>query len=107
MGIWLYATVAFAVTAVLKLTLRPLAFRLRLTDKPGGRKHHTGEIPLVGGIAMLIGILVTAMVASGLYGGQLRSPAGHPLVSLTLPAGVDLWNVARDAITRSSTEPIY
>jgi UDP-GlcNAc:undecaprenyl-phosphate/decaprenyl-phosphate GlcNAc-1-phosphate transferase len=63
MGIWLYSTLAFAVTAVLTLALRPLAFRLRLTDKPGGRKHHTGEIPLVGGIAMLIGILVTAMVA--------------------------------------------
>jgi UDP-GlcNAc:undecaprenyl-phosphate GlcNAc-1-phosphate transferase len=63
MGIWLHATLAFAVTAVLTLALRPLAFRLHLTDKPGGRKHHIGEIPLVGGIAMLIGILVTAMVA--------------------------------------------
>jgi UDP-GlcNAc:undecaprenyl-phosphate/decaprenyl-phosphate GlcNAc-1-phosphate transferase len=52
---------AFAVTAVLTLTLRPLALRLHVTDKPGGRKHHSGEIPLVGGIAMFIGILVAAM----------------------------------------------
>jgi UDP-GlcNAc:undecaprenyl-phosphate GlcNAc-1-phosphate transferase len=63
MAMWLSATLAFAVTAVLTLALRPLAFRLHLTDNPGGRKHHLGEIPLVGGIAMLIGILVTAMVA--------------------------------------------
>ena len=63
MAIWLHATLAFAITAVLTLALRPLAFRLHLTDNPGGRKRHLGEIPLVGGIAMLIGILVTAMVA--------------------------------------------
>lgn len=47
----------------LTLTLRPLAFRLNLTDKPGGRKHHIGEIPVVGGIAMFIGILVSVMIA--------------------------------------------
>src|ERR1700730_7598114 len=63
MSIWLHATLAFAITAVLTLALRPLAFRLHLTDNPGGRKHHMGEIPLVGGIAMLIGILVAAMAA--------------------------------------------
>jgi UDP-GlcNAc:undecaprenyl-phosphate GlcNAc-1-phosphate transferase len=49
---------AFAATTVLTLTLRPLALRLHLTDKPGGRKRHSGEIPLVGGIAMFIGIIV-------------------------------------------------
>ena len=63
MAIWLHATLAFVITAFLTLALRPLAFRLHLTDNPGGRKRHLGEIPLVGGIAMLIGILVTAMVA--------------------------------------------
>src|SRR5438270_5236371 len=37
------AALAFAVTVVLTLTLRPLAL-LRITDKPGGRKRHIGEI---------------------------------------------------------------
>jgi UDP-GlcNAc:undecaprenyl-phosphate/decaprenyl-phosphate GlcNAc-1-phosphate transferase len=55
---------AFAVTAVLTLMLRPLALRLHLTDKPGGRKHHSGEIPLVGGIAMFIGIIVAATAST-------------------------------------------
>ena len=63
MGLSLSAALAFAVTAVLTLTLRPLALRLRITDKPGGRKQHIGEIPLVGGIAMFIGTLVAAMTA--------------------------------------------
>ena len=63
MGLSLSTALAFAVTAVLTLTLRPLALRLGITDKPGGRKQHIGEIPLVGGSAMFIGILVAAMTA--------------------------------------------
>jgi len=63
LGLSLSTALAFAVTVVLTLTLRPLALRLRITDKPGGRKQHIGEIPLVGGIAMFIGILVAAMAA--------------------------------------------
>jgi UDP-GlcNAc:undecaprenyl-phosphate GlcNAc-1-phosphate transferase len=63
LGLLLSTALAFAVTVVLTLTLRPLALRLRITDKPGGRKQHIGEIPLVGGIAMFIGILVAAMAA--------------------------------------------
>src|ERR1700686_97453 len=63
MGLLSSSALAFAVTVVLTLTLRPLALRLHVTDKPGGRKHHIGEIPLVGGIAMFIGILVAAMAA--------------------------------------------
>src|SRR3984893_1824079 len=63
MGLSSSAALAFAVTVVLTLTLRPLALRLRITDKPGGRKQHIGEIPLVGGIAMFTGILVAAMAA--------------------------------------------
>lgn len=63
MGIWSSAALSFAVTVVLSFTLRPLAIRLHFTDKPGGRKRHLGEIPLVGGIAIFIGVLVAAMAA--------------------------------------------
>ena len=65
LGILWSAALALALTAVLTLTLRPLAIRLQLTDSPGGRKHHVGEIPLVGGIAMLIGIIVSLAVTAG------------------------------------------
>lgn len=64
LGILWSAAFALALTAVLTLTLRPLAFRLQLTDSPGGRKHHLGQVPLVGGIAMLIGIIVSLAVTA-------------------------------------------
>ncbi len=63
MGLSLSIALSFVITAILTLTLRPLALRLHVTDKPGGRKRHIGEIPLVGGIAMFIGILVAVLAA--------------------------------------------
>ena len=63
MGLLSSTVLAFAGTVVLALALRPVAVRLRITDKPGGRKQRVGEIRLVGGIAMFIGILVAAMTA--------------------------------------------
>lgn len=51
---------AFIATFALVYVLRPIAVRVRLTDVPGGRKRHKGEVPLVGGIAMLIGIIAGA-----------------------------------------------
>ena len=58
------AMMAFFVTVGLTFALRPLAIQIGLTDKPGGRKRHTGEIPLVGGIAMFIGTSVVATVST-------------------------------------------
>ena len=79
MGLSLSTALAFAVTVVLTLRLRPLALCLRITDKPGGRKQHIGEVPLVGGIAMFIGILVAAlimMIGGGLYLRDVGDPFG-------------------------------
>jgi UDP-GlcNAc:undecaprenyl-phosphate/decaprenyl-phosphate GlcNAc-1-phosphate transferase len=42
------------------LALRPFAQVVGLIDKPGGRKTHHGEVPVVGGIAMFSGLLVAA-----------------------------------------------
>ena len=39
------------------LALRPVAVVVDLVDKPGGRKTHRGEIPIVGGIAMFVGCI--------------------------------------------------
>src|SRR5471030_2400768 len=53
--IYLPLFVAFAMTIAGLVLLKPLALRLGLVDKPGGRKHHEGEIPLIGGVAMFFG----------------------------------------------------
>ena len=46
------ATVAISLT--LSFILRPLAARHGLVDKPGGRKTHTGDIPLLGGVVIFL-----------------------------------------------------
>jgi len=42
--------------------LKPLAVKIGLTDKPNARKDHKGEIPLVGGISVYIGLFCTGIV---------------------------------------------
>ncbi len=39
------------------LTLRPVAVAINLVDRPGGRKTHHGKVPVVGGLAMFLGII--------------------------------------------------
>lgn len=48
---------AFSTTFLVVILLTPLARRISLVDRPGGRKTHKGEIPLTGGIAMFLGLL--------------------------------------------------
>src|SRR5690606_21024113 len=55
-------TASFAVCLLTILALRPIAAALRLIDKPGGRKTHQGEVPVIGGPAILLGIVFGAML---------------------------------------------
>ncbi len=45
----------FFATLLAMAALRPVAVAVELVDKPGGRKTHHGEIPVVGGLAMFVG----------------------------------------------------
>ena len=58
--------VGFVVTIAMLFVLRPVAKEINLVDKPGGRKMHTGEIPIIGGVAMYIGLFFSAMTGPGL-----------------------------------------
>jgi len=42
--------------------MRPFAISINLTDKPSHRKLHSGSVPLIGGIAMFFGIVVSILV---------------------------------------------
>ena len=46
-------------TLVLVLLFRPVAFKIGLVDDPDLRKHHEGSVPLVGGIAIFCGFLLS------------------------------------------------
>jgi len=50
--------IAFLTTCLFIWTLQPIAHRINLVDKPGGRKKHSGDIPLIGGIAIFFGLIV-------------------------------------------------
>ncbi len=56
------AVIAFAVTVAFLIVLRPVALASRLVDRPGGRKHHSGHVPIIGGIAMYLGVLAGMLV---------------------------------------------
>jgi UDP-GlcNAc:undecaprenyl-phosphate GlcNAc-1-phosphate transferase len=47
----------FFATLLAMAALRPVEVAVELVDKPGGRKTHHGEIPVVGGLAMFVGCI--------------------------------------------------
>ncbi|MEO7067523.1 MAG: undecaprenyl/decaprenyl-phosphate alpha-N-acetylglucosaminyl 1-phosphate transferase [Rhodanobacter sp.] len=51
---------AAGMAAVAIAVLSPLAVRVGLVDRPNKRKLHVGNIPLIGGLAAFIGVLVGA-----------------------------------------------
>ncbi len=52
------AAASFSLTLLAIYALRPLAIAVDLVDRPGGRKTHHGDVPIVGGLAMLLGIVL-------------------------------------------------
>ena len=58
----LYALViAVVVTAALTPVMMRVAWRLGVVDKPGGRRIHDRPIPLLGGVAILLGIVAAVL----------------------------------------------
>jgi len=52
------AAASFSLCLLAMLALRPLAIAVNLIDRPGGRKLHDGDVPVVGGLGMLLGIIL-------------------------------------------------
>lgn len=50
------ALVALLVTAAFMVALQPLAHKIGLVDHPGGHKRHSGIVPVIGGVAMFVGM---------------------------------------------------
>jgi UDP-GlcNAc:undecaprenyl-phosphate/decaprenyl-phosphate GlcNAc-1-phosphate transferase len=49
------------VTILFIFALRPVARGIGLIDRPGGRKMHVGEVPVIGGLAMMGGLAIGAL----------------------------------------------
>jgi UDP-GlcNAc:undecaprenyl-phosphate GlcNAc-1-phosphate transferase len=54
------ALCAFLVTVLFILALRPVATAVGLVDVPGGRKRHGWPVPVIGGLAMAVGLGIGA-----------------------------------------------
>jgi len=52
--------IAIVTTFIAITLLRPIAVSINLTDVPGTRKLHTGSIPLIGGLSMFLGVIVSS-----------------------------------------------
>ena len=89
--------ISFLLTCLLIWILTPVAHKIKLLDKPGGRKKHHGNIPLIGGIAMYLGLLVGILVSGDGMGGYkgLLIAGGILLVVGTIDDYVDLRASAR------------
>lgn len=57
-ALYISITISFAITTFLVMVFRPLARTIGLVDVPNERKVHTGEIPLVGGIAIFCAVFI-------------------------------------------------
>ena len=53
---------AIFITGGLLLLLRPIAISIGLVDTPTSRKKHDSEVPLIGGISMIIGLTLSALL---------------------------------------------
>ena len=60
---YLALPVAFFASLIAILVMRPLARKLGLMDAPGGRKTHTRDTPLIGGIGIFIGLLAGCLLS--------------------------------------------
>lgn len=55
---FIFIGIGFFSTFISIIFLRALAFKLRLIDVPDARKQHKGDIPLIGGICIYVGIII-------------------------------------------------
>lgn len=60
-------TIAFFVTMIFMIALRPFATSVGLLDRPGGRKRHVGDVPIIGGIAIFLGLAFGLSVLPAAY----------------------------------------
>jgi UDP-GlcNAc:undecaprenyl-phosphate GlcNAc-1-phosphate transferase len=62
--------IGFLVTTTMMLALRPVAAQLGLVDIPGGRKTHLGRVPVIGGIAIFLGLVAAVVAMDGFGRGE-------------------------------------
>ncbi|MCP3869642.1 MAG: hypothetical protein GY703_16430 [Gammaproteobacteria bacterium] len=79
---------SFIVSVLGAQVLRPVARRIGLVDKPGGRKKHSAQTPLIGGITIFVAVAVQLGWCSMTSSTELDHSAMIVALSLILVVGV-------------------
>ncbi|TWX67504.1 UDP-N-acetylglucosamine--undecaprenyl-phosphate N-acetylglucosaminephosphotransferase [Colwellia sp. C1TZA3] len=56
------ALTAFCFAFIAIKVFKPIAVDLGLVDKPNARKHHNGQVPLIGGISIFAAVLAASLI---------------------------------------------
>src|SRR4029077_14698922 len=75
--------IAMFASLVLTAPVRALALRVGMVDLPGPRKVHLQPIPLLGGLAMYVGVLLAVLLV---FDGQARAQSAGIVTGATLVA---------------------
>ena len=76
------SVIAFMVTVLSILVFRPVANAIGLIDKPGGRKQHQGNVPVMGGLCMFLGLFVALPLVDPAIYGQTQFLLGAAVLVL-------------------------
>jgi UDP-GlcNAc:undecaprenyl-phosphate/decaprenyl-phosphate GlcNAc-1-phosphate transferase len=77
----------FGVSCLFVWTLIPVAKRVGLVDKPGGRKTHAGAVPTIGGVAIGVAVIGTALVLG--FAGRVHQAFWAGLLVIMLVGTLD------------------
>jgi len=89
---------AFLVTPAIIVVLRPLALRVGLVDVPNPRKSHTGQVPLIGGVAIFMSVILLLsghLILSDALVTIANSPVSFLLATLILII-IGVWDDLKD-----------
>ncbi len=78
---------SFLVVAVATPAIRTYALQRKLGDKPNGRKIHSSMIPHLGGIGVVVGVWVSLLAVSAIFGGMRDGVLGI-LLKTFVPVGM-------------------
>ncbi len=95
------AGIALGVTLVLAVLLPRIAPRIGLVDEPGGRKHHVGSVPVVGGLAMFGGFACGLFAWSATAHSELDRSGLSMLAAFALLVAVGMLDDRHDLRPRT------
>ena len=84
---------SFLFTFLAIKALRPIADKVGLLDMPNYRKHHQGAVPLIGGVAIFIGVAITSLIFMTLS-YQQKILLGSSLIIVLLGVFDDLRDIS-------------